>query len=73
MAFVLTSLVMERCKGQGKHTLRDIAFIRRLFFQFASGFGIYAATYDFNSGSDDLSDDAPGRSAVNAGLVNLGV
>jgi hypothetical protein len=60
---------MERCKGQGKYTLRDIGFIRRLFFQFASGFGIYAATYGFNSGSDDV----PGRSAANAGLVNLGV
>jgi hypothetical protein len=45
---------MERCKGQGKHTLGDIAFISRLFFRFASGFGIYAAAYGLNSGSDDV-------------------
>jgi hypothetical protein len=69
---VLAALVMERRKGQRKDRqygkLYGIAFFRRLFFQFASGFGIYAAAYGINSGSDDV----PGRSAVNADLVNLG-
>jgi len=65
-AFVLTSLVVERRKGQREDTPYSIAFFRKFFFQLASGF---AVGYGLNSGSDDV----PGRSTVSgACLVNLG-
>jgi hypothetical protein len=49
-AFELLSHVMERRKGQRKDTPYGIAFVRKLFDQFASE---YAANCGLKDGSDD--------------------